>query len=99
MRCRASAPRSKVIRPWRVIWAAVWLAAEWVTPTAPARSRMDSGPTHDQRADHRAVPRPVVGDAEVGVDPGHVAVEQFEHVPHQGAQSPGADWPADVSTR
>jgi hypothetical protein len=45
MRCRASAPRSKVIRPWRVIWAAVWLAAEWVTPTAPARSRMDSGPS------------------------------------------------------
>ena len=44
MRSRASSPLVKLTRPRRYIWAAVWLAAEWVTPIAVARSRMEHGP-------------------------------------------------------
>ena len=44
IRCLASAPGCRVTRPALAICAAVWLAAECVTPTVRARSRMELGP-------------------------------------------------------
>ena len=45
MRCRASCPAVSVTRPRACSWATVWLAAEWVTETAPARVRIELGPS------------------------------------------------------
>ena len=44
IRCRASPPGSSATSPHLLICATVWLAAEWVTPTARAMSRIELGP-------------------------------------------------------